>query len=156
MLRMGAILSMVALLAGCASMPSFLGPKAAAPTAAVSEPLPLPEMMAPPPPRGATSAEALDTTTPEQRAAAVAAPAPAADAALGTVVVALGNPTEAGFWLRSSLVSAARPGTVKTATGATVQVDLLPGEGAALLSLAAFRALGLGLTDLPEVTVYGR
>jgi hypothetical protein len=31
---------------------------------------------------------------------------------------------------------------------------LRPGTGAALLSLAAFRALGLGLTDLPEVTVF--
>ena len=36
------------------------------------------------------------------------------------------------------------------------QVDLLPGTGGGLLSLAAFRALGLGLTDLPEVTIYAQ
>jgi hypothetical protein len=35
-----------------------------------------------------------------------------------------------------------------------VNVDLIPGTGGALLSLAAFRQLGLSLTDLPEVTVY--
>ncbi|WP_040671554.1 hypothetical protein [Rhodobacter ferrooxidans] len=139
----------LSLLAGCSAL---RGPQ----VPDVPEPLPSPELAAPPPPAGASSAEALDTTTPEQRAAALAAPAPAADAALGKVVVALGKVTEPGFWLRSALVSAARPGTVVTASGASVQVDLLPGEGAAQLSLAAFRALGLGLTDLPEVTVFGR
>ncbi len=45
---------------------------------------------------------------------------------------------------------------MKTWGGTSVQVDLLPGEGGAQLSLAAFRALGLGLTDLPEVTVFTR
>jgi hypothetical protein len=33
-------------------------------------------------------------------------------------------------------------------------VELRPGTGAALLSLAAFQALGLSLTDLPVVTVF--
>ncbi len=144
------------LMSGCASFPKF-GQRSAAPAvASAPEALPTPELMAPPPPQGARTAEALDTTTPEQRAAATAVPAPASDAALGSVVVALGNVTEAGFWLRSSLVSAPRPGMVQTAAGKTVQVDLLPGDGAAQLSLAAFRALELGLTDLPQVTVFGR
>jgi len=35
-----------------------------------------------------------------------------------------------------------------------VAVDLQSGSGGALLSLAAYRALGLALTDLPEVTVF--
>ncbi|HEX9859191.1 MAG TPA: D-galactarate dehydratase [Paracoccaceae bacterium] len=144
----------LALLAGCGAIPGFPGAKsgAASPDAVVPSSGPAPA--APPP--GATSAEVLDTTTPEQRAAALAAPAPGPDAALGRVVVALGNVTEPGFWLRSALVDAARPGLVRTAGGATVQVELRPGAGAAQLSLAAFRALGLGLTDLPEVTVFAR
>lgn len=106
-------------------------------------------------PQGARTAAAFDRTTPAERAAAVAAPATGAP--LGQVVVSLGNPAEPGFWLRSSLVSAPRTGTVRLASGASVQVDLLPPSGsAAQLSLAAYRALGLGLTDLPQVTVLGR
>jgi hypothetical protein len=37
--------------------------------------------------------------------------------------------------------------------GLAVAVTLLPGTGGAQLSLAAFRALGLSLTGLPEVLV---
>jgi hypothetical protein len=44
---------------------------------------------------------------------------------------------------------------VVTASGQSLAVELRPGSGAALLSLAAFQALGLPLTGLPEVTVYG-
>lgn len=99
------------------------------------------------------SAAALDKSTAEEKAAAVA-PVAAGAQALGKVVVALGSPAEQGFWLKSALVSAPAKGRVETAAGATVNVDLMPGKGAALLSLAAFRALGLGLTDLPEVTIY--
>ena len=73
---------------------------------------------------------------------------------LGTVVVGLGSPAEQGLWLKSPLVVAKAKGRVVTQSGASVAVDLLPGSGAASLSLAAFRALGLGLTDLPEVTIY--
>jgi len=99
------------------------------------------------------SAAALDTSTPAEKAAALA-PAAAAERSLGQVVVGLGSPAEQGFWLKSTRVTAAAKGRVVTGGGASVNVDLLPGTGAALLSLAAFRALGLGLTDLPAVTVY--
>jgi hypothetical protein len=75
---------------------------------------------------------------------------------LGLVTVALGPPAEQGFWLKSALVAEAGKGWVVTATGAMVAVDLLPAEGAAQLSLAAFRALDLALTDLPEVLVYAQ
>jgi hypothetical protein len=51
-------------------------------------------------------------------------------------------------------VTAPGKGRAVTATGQSVAVDLQPGSGAALLSLAAYRALGLALTDLPEVRVY--
>lgn len=98
------------------------------------------------------TAAALDTTTEAEKAAA-AAPV-AGGASLGRMVVALGSPAEQGFWLKSPKVTAPGKGHVVTAGGASVSVDLQPGTGGALLSLAAFRALGLGLTDLPEVEVF--
>jgi hypothetical protein len=106
---------------------------------------------------GATSvsAAALDTTTTEEKAAALATPAAAGERALGTAVVALGPPVDQGLWLSSPLVRAVVPGRVVTASGQSLAVELRPGTGGALLSLAAFQALGLPLTDLPEVTVYG-
>lgn len=103
---------------------------------------------------GAQSADALDQTSDAEQAAALAAPAAGAETDLGSVVVALGSPAEQGFWLRSALVAAPGRGRVVTTAGASVNVDLQPGTGAALLSLAAYRALGLGLTDLPEVRVF--
>ena len=99
------------------------------------------------------SAAALDTTTAAQKAAALAAPA-TGSRPLGKAVVALGSPAEQGFWLKSGLVVVPGKGHVITESGASVAVDLLPGDGAAQLSLAAFRALGLGLTDLPEVAIF--
>lgn len=143
------------LLAGCGAMPDFLKreeTRTAAPVAAA----PSPALTAPRPSAGARTAETLDTTTEAQRAAATAATVPVQVAPLGKVVVSLGDVTVPGFWLKSSLVSAPVPGLVKTAGGQTVQVDLLPGDGAAQLSLAAFRAAGLGLTDLPQVEVFPR
>ena len=101
------------------------------------------------------SAAAFDTTTATQRAAALAQPAAGSEVALGSVVVALGSPAEQGLWLSSGLVGAAGKGRVVATGGASVAVDLRPGTGGALLSLAAFQALGLKLTDLPEVTVFG-
>ena len=100
------------------------------------------------------SAAALDTTSAAEKAAAVGAPKTDTARELGRVVVGLGSPAEQGFWLKAPLIAAAANGRVVTADGKSVAVDLIPGSGAALLSLAAFRALGLGLTDLPEVTVF--
>jgi hypothetical protein len=101
------------------------------------------------------SAAALDTTSAEEKAAALAAPAAGGERALGTAVVALGPPAEQGLWLSSPLVKAVAQGRVVTASGQSLAVELRPGSGAALLSLAAFQALKLPLTGLPEVTVYG-
>ncbi len=100
------------------------------------------------------SAAALDQTTAAQRAAALDAPVAASETDLGLVVVALGSPAEQGFWLKSDKVATPSKGRVVTAGGQSVAVDLQPGTGGALLSLAVFRALGLGLTDLPEVRVF--
>ncbi len=146
-------LAAVALMSACAgNAPLFQK----APGAVADAPLALdPAMTAPPPPVGARTADALDTTTPEQRAEALAAPEPAGERELGKVAVSLGNATEPGFWLKTSLVSAPVQGRVVTASGKSAQVDLLPGTGAAQLSLAGFRALELNLTDLPQVTVFG-
>jgi hypothetical protein len=101
------------------------------------------------------SASALDTTTAEEKAAALAAPAAGGERALGTAVVALGPPAEQGLWLSSPLVTRVAQGRVVTGSGQSLAVELRPGTGAALLSLAAFQALKLPLTELPQVTVYG-
>jgi hypothetical protein len=103
---------------------------------------------------GAQSADVLDQSTPSEIAAATAAPVLGAERNLGSVVVALGSPAEQGFWLRSGLVTTLSKGRVVTAAGKSVNVDLQPATGAALLSLAAYRELGLSLTDLPSLTVY--
>ncbi len=103
----------------------------------------------------AASAEALDKTTAEEKAAALAVKATGGDRELGRVVVALGPPAEQGIWLSSPLVTAKSAGRIVTAAGKSLAVELRPGTGAALLSLAAFQALGLSLTELPQVTVYG-
>lgn len=106
-------------------------------------------------PAGAQTAETLDATTEAEKAAAIAAPVAGARE-LGRTSVALGSPAEQGFWLKSAMVRAPGKGKVVTASGASVAVDLLPGSGGAMLSLAAYRALGLALTDLPEVTVFAQ
>lgn len=103
----------------------------------------------------AVSAEALDKTTAEEKAAALAAPAAGGERELGRVVVALGPPAEQGLWLSSSLVKDKAQGRIVTAAGKSLTLELRPGTGGALLSLAAFQALGLSLTELPQVTVYG-
>lgn len=132
-----------------------LGPRGPAPIAPpdVEIVAPVEPTVVLPPPPGANTAEALDTTTEAQRAAAVAAPV-TLTRELGKTTVALGSPIEPGFWLRSPLVAAPAKGKVVTAGGASVAVDLQPGSGGSLLSLPAYRALGLSLTDLPEVTVF--
>lgn len=103
----------------------------------------------------ARTVESYDLTSAAERERALSAPVSAGAERLGGVVVVLGNAAEPGFWLRSSLVTQPRKGRVETADGASVAVDLLPGAGSAQLSLASYRALGLPLTALPQVTVYG-
>ena len=110
---------------------------------------------APRPKPAAKTADAFDTTTAEQRAAAAAKPV-TAEARLGKTVASLGDPTDPGFWIKTSLVTAPAKGRVENpATGQSVQVDLIPApEGGSRISLPAMRLLGVSLTDLPEVVVY--
>lgn len=103
----------------------------------------------------AVSAETLDKTSAAEKAAALAAPAAGGEREFGKVVVALGPPADQGIWLSSDLVKEKAQGRIVTAAGRSLAVELRPGTGGALLSLAAFQALGLSLTELPQVTVYG-
>lgn len=105
---------------------------------------------------GGATPEALDTTTAAEKAEATAPSS--GGAGLGQTVASLGDPTEAGFWLKTPLVSAETSGRVEAADGTSVNVTLIPIEGpdsaGSRMSLAAMRALGLGLTDLPTVSVF--
>jgi hypothetical protein len=124
-----------------------------------TRPLPRPDARAAPlGTSGARTAATLDQTTPAQRAAAVAPPATGARV-LGETLAALGSPTEQGFWLRTGLVERVQQGRVELAGGRSVAVELRPsgqpaGAGSQL-SLAAFRALEVPLTQLVTVRVLG-
>ena len=139
-------IGLMAGLAGCGLADRLPKPEPA--PVAVVEPVALPAL------GGGQTAATLDTSSAAEREAAVAAPAAATEADLGLMVVALGSPAEQGFWLKSDKVATPGKGRVVTSGGQSVALDLQPGTGGALLSLAAFRALGLGLTDLPEVRVF--
>jgi len=151
MSRVALVLAPITLaLSGCDTNP--FTPATAPPPAQVAAAV-TPQRIAPP--AGSRTAAAFDRTSEAEKAAALAAPA--SGTTLGQVTVSLGNPAEQGFWLRSGLVKEKRAGVVKLASGKTAQVDLLPLTGGGpQLSLAAYRALGLGLTDLPQVTVLAR
>ena len=101
------------------------------------------------------SAARLDETTVEEKKAALSAAPTTGERLLGSAAVSLGSPVEQGFWLRSPLVILPGKGRVETAGGKSVAVDLLPGASGTQLSLAAYRALGFALTDLPQVKVFG-
>ena len=78
--------------------------------------------------------------------------------ALGNTVASLGDVTEPGLWLKTPLVKAQTPGRVESEGGASLAVMLIPIEGeisaGSRISLAAMRGLGLGLTDLPTLSVF--
>ena len=156
-------------LSGCANLGDRLGlareqsdaapsSDAALPeTSAVTATALAPATAAPPAASGARTAEALDTTTPEQRAAA-AQPAAAGERALGTTVASLGSATEPGLWLKTPLVSEETQGRVTNpATGKSSTVTLIPlpgpATGGSRMSLPALRLIGASLTDLTEVEV---
>ena len=46
-------------------------------------------------------------------------------------------------------------GHVVAPNGQSLAVELRPGTGAALMSLSAYQALGIGLTELPEMVIFG-
>lgn len=100
-------------------------------------------------------------STPPETEATETAPEPAPVRLPATTIASLGNVREPGLWMRTPLVSAPTPGMISDpATGRSVAVDLIPVEGApgagSRLSLAAYQALGLPLTALPELRVAAR
>ena len=134
--------------AGC----GLLRPKAVEPPVQIMAPLDATVALAPLAGQGQTAAT-LDESSRAEKVAALSN-ASGSERILGTTSVALGSPAEQGFWLKTSLVVVAGKGRVVLANGKSIAVDLLPVQGGSLLSLSAYRALGIGLTDLPEVTVY--
>lgn len=123
-----------------------------APVTPAAQPAPRPST----PPQGAT-ADTLDTSTAAEREEVTQVSAPVSGL-LGETIAALGDPTKAGFWLITPLVSKETPGRVERPGGAVASVTLLPsgtpaGSGSQL-SLATMRALDLDLTDLVRLKVY--
>lgn len=150
-------------LTGCAIFEPRNGDSAAlAPGGNVLRPKPRPTSMAPTPSAGARTAEAFDTTSDAERQAATNVSRDVSgERDLGQSIVSLGSPAQSGFWLETSLVTAATPGrVVALATGESVLVELLPMDGPAgagsRISLAALRLLGVGLTGLHEMQIYER
>lgn len=154
------------LLAACQGMPQFQrGPASGAPNVLVPQadtirPQPRPtQTSAVVLGRGALTPDALDQTSAAERAAATAPPS-ARTQLLGDTLASLGSPTEAGFWLRTGLVTRVSQGRVETTDGSkSVRVELRPSGAQAgagsQLSLAAFRALDLPLTQLVTLRVFG-
>jgi hypothetical protein len=139
-------------LAGCGGF----GARPPAPPPATLSPAEGTVRPAPRPAAAGRTPDALDATTPAERAAA-AAPA-TGGRVLGRTLASLGDPAVPGFWLATPLVSAPAPGRVTHASGgASVRLELRPAGGPAgggsRMSLAAFRALGLPLTALAELEV---
>ncbi len=112
-----------------------------------------------PPPSVAAEVEDEDAETGEDEEDATEASAAETPATgrLGTTVASLGDPTRPGLWLETPLVSAETPGRLAAENGSSVAVTLMPSGGApgsgSRISIMAMQALGLGLTDLPTLTV---
>ncbi|WP_141655928.1 D-galactarate dehydratase [Roseibaca calidilacus] len=114
-------------------------------------------------PRVAVASPDGDTPRPEARPDGSRdmpdTPGNAGAAALGTTLASLGSPTEQGLWLRTGLVTRVEPGrVVRTDGGGALRVELRPsgappGAGSQL-SLAAFRALDVPLTQLLPLEVF--
>lgn len=112
------------------------------------------EASAVPPPAVASETVEEDTDEDEEDTAE-AAPA---SGNLGTTVASLGDPTRPGLWMETPLVSTETPGRLEAGNGSSVDVTLIPSGGApgsgSRISIMAMQALGLGLTDLPTLTVF--
>ena len=139
-------LTIATTLAGCATVervtPNWLRAKEPAPIAKPQ----LPEVQ--------TKEAALEPETPLEEAEPAPSAKPSGPRDLGEVVVALGDPTQSGLWVKTSLVSEKTPGRITTQAGETLTVDLLPlgdGDGGAQISLQALQAMSLPLAGLTTV-----
>ncbi|MEM9581376.1 MAG: hypothetical protein AAF891_11885 [Pseudomonadota bacterium] len=155
-----ALMAAAALLAGCAAQPNtpntaLSGNEGAGPPRPELRPASLGRSV----PKAAKTVEQFDVTTAEERAQAAKVPVEGGEQRLGLTIASLGDPTDAGFWIKTPLVKAQVKGrVVYPGTGKSVQVDLLPIDGEATagsrLSLAAFRVIEAPLTELPQVEVF--
>lgn len=107
---------------------------------------------------GGTAGQTAGTVAPGSEAAP--ATAPAAGARLGTTIASLGAAGEGGLWLKTPLVKAQTRGrVVNTENGRSAEVTLIPlagpAGGGSQASIATMQAVGAGLTDLPELEVFG-
>ncbi len=157
--------ALLMILSGCAQIsgvapvgPGAVGARGERPPAPPAPPAEIAAIVsAPPPSGGARTADQFDTTTEEQRAAATAAPT-GGEERLGEVVASLGDPTEPGLWIKTTLVDEQRSGRLEypdSGQSAVVELRPLDADGGAQVSLAAMRLLEAPLTDLPTLIVYG-
>jgi len=107
----------------------------------------------------ARNAAEFDTTTDAQKAAA-AAPPTTGERRLGSTIASLGDPSQPGFWIKTPLTKSEADGRiVNPANGRSAKVRLMPLDGPASggsqVSLPALQLLGVSLTDLPTLEVYG-
>lgn len=161
-------LGFLILLTGCAGLPDpralFARDDAVAEASATSEPTntAVTEIENNPGTEGGADPETTPDTaevsaeaTPPEAAAPISAPT--GPTTLGEVTVALGDPTDAGLWVKSKLVTANTPGRVVTQTGRTLALTLRPlpsgSDGSAQISLAALQELGLPLVGLAPLTL---
>ncbi|CUJ99926.1 hypothetical protein PH7735_02273 [Shimia thalassica] len=132
-------------LGACNSLPQWAtGDGNAAPAASSEEVAPLPDGTVRP------------VSRPDGSAVVSPVAATSVSGPLGTTIASLGDPAEAGMWLKTPKVTTNQPGRV-TYKGRTQDVTLVPIEGEASagsrISLSAMQALGIPLTDLAEVSV---
>ena len=149
LMRLAAILSTALVLGACGDM----GRKNSGPTPAPVTPAQV-----------TSSAPTFEATQVSSGDAAAAAAADASGGArkgeLGSTIASLGNASEGGMWLKTPLVRTQSKGRVVDAeTGRSANVTLIPlggvASGGSQISLKAMQALGLGLTDLPDLRVFG-
>jgi len=158
-MRQIVMMCMILGLAGCAELGLRLPGTQAEPAGEAIDPAsasapPASEPAAPKP--ADNTAEALDATSPEERAEAASA---SGGATLGRTTVSLGDVAESGFWLKTPLADTPGEGRIENpATGKSAKVELIPLDGpetaGSRVSLSAMRLIGAELTDLPEVIVY--
>lgn len=78
---------------------------------------------------------------------------------LGRTIGSIGDPSEPGLWAATPLVTVERAGRLELQGGKGVNVTLYPNgqpEGSGTqVSLGALQALGVSLTELPELLVFG-
>ena len=155
-------------LSACAQLTDALQPRAPAGIVDVLRPDPDTLRPQPRPASAATQAvgvagrspDALDQTSPDERAAALA-PSTERTEALGDTLAALGGVSEPGLWLRTGLVTQVRQGRIELPDGSrSLRVELRPSGAPAgagsQLSLAAFRSLDLPLTQLVSLRVFAQ